>query len=104
MRPKAGKTYDGPTEMEALATLTSYNLPSVEEVKQGLEGGKANGVFQGERLQAIEGARHGLLHDVYAFAEAYPEYERYGDILEQHGLELNAEQRRAQQHMEGVKE
>lgn len=92
MRPETGETYDGPTEMEGLAMLASYNLPSVEEAKQGLEDGKANGVFQEEWLQAIEDAKRDFPHDVYAFAEAYPEYKRYSDILAQHGLELDIEQ------------
>lgn len=42
--------------------------------------------------QAIEDAKRDFLHDVYAFAEAYPEYKRYSDILAQHGLELDIEQ------------
>ena len=65
--------------------------PSVEEVNQELEDGKANCDHE-EWLQATEDARDDFLHDVYAFAEAYPEYKRYSDILAQHGLELDIEQ------------
>lgn len=91
MRPETGETYDGPTEMEGLAMLAFYNLPSVEGVSQGLEDGKANGDHE-ERLQAIEDSKRNFLHDVYAFAEAYPEYKCYDDILAQHGLELDIEE------------
>ena len=92
MRPEVGETYDGPTEMEGLAMLPFYNLPSVEEVNRGLEDGKANDGFHEEWLQTIEEIKRVFLHDVYAFAEAYPEYKRYSDILTQHGLELDTEQ------------
>ncbi|MBN2939259.1 MAG: hypothetical protein JTJ11_03930 [Collinsella sp.] len=92
MRPEVGETYDGPTEMEGLAMLPFYNLPSVEEVNRGLEDGKANDGFHEEWLQTIEDIKRDFLHDVYAFAEAYPEYKRYSDILTQHGLELDTEQ------------
>lgn len=92
MRPEAGETYDGPTEMEGLAMLAFYNLPSVEETKQGSEDGKTDGGLHEEWLQAIKDIKHDYLHDVYAFAEAYPEYKGYSDILAQHGLELDAKE------------
>lgn len=92
MRPEVGETYDGPTEMEGLAMLSFYNLPSIEEVNRGLEDGKANDGFREEWLQTIEDIKRDFLHDVYAFAEAYPEHKRYGDILAQHGLELDIEE------------
>lgn len=91
MRPKTGETYDGPTETEGLAMLAFYNLPSAEGVGQGLEDGKADGDHK-KWPQAIRDAKRDFLHDVYAFAEAYPEYKCYGDILAQHGLELDIEQ------------
>ena len=91
MKPETGETYDGPTETKGLTMLAFYNLPSAEEAKQGLEDGKADDDHE-EWLQAIEDSKRDFLHDVYAFAEAYPEYKCYSDILAQHGLELDIEQ------------